>query len=352
MPKINGLYTGLSYSVYSLDNEVSSADSYLQGLIDDNKVDSVVGVTIMPSILSDYSGHGSEPTGINITINQITVFNANDGSSGSSYSPKNKKLLAYPYKFLCVDTMCDTHEYRFEYSKDKTSIEFRVLCALSPNPEIIIAPKNYNGHMGNDSFNACESVTLSGFPQCAFTIDSYRAWLAQSALPDVSAITAGGITTIAGGATGIGLAAAGATAATVAAPVAIAAAGAIGLIGGISSLINKSTKGSKTRGSQGSSTLTAAREYIPHFRHMTIRPEKARIIDDYFERYGYICGRVKIPNRNVRPHWTYTKTQSVEIQGNIPTADMDKIKSIYNHGITFWRNGYEVGLYNLDNRVN
>lgn len=352
MPKVNGLYTGLEYSVYSLDNEVSTADDYLQSLVDDNKVDSVVGITVMPSILSDYSGHASEPVEIGITINRINVFNPNDGSSGGSYTPRNKKLLCYPFKFLSVDTICDSHEYRFEYSKTKTDIPFRVLAALSPNPEIIIAPRNYNGHMGNDSFNACESVTLSGFPQCAFTIDSFRAWLAQSSIPDVAGISAAGITTAAGAAGGIGAAVAGAGALTVAAPVAVAAAGAIALVGGVSSLINKFTKGSRTRGSQGASTLTAAREYIPHFRHMSIRPEKARIIDDYFDRYGYVCGRLKIPNRNVRPHWTYTKTQAVNITGNIPTNDLDKIKSIYNNGITFWRNGYEVGLYNLDNRVN
>lgn len=361
MPKVNGLYTGLEYSVYSLDNEVSTADDYLQGLVDDNKVDSVVGITVMPSILSDYSGHASEPVEIGITINRINVFNPNDGSSGGSYTPRNKKLLCYPFKFLSVDTLCDSKEYRFEYSKDKTSIDFRVLCALSPNPEIIIAPRNYNGRMGNDSFNACESVTLSGFPQCAFTIDTYRAWLAQSAIPDVAGIVgttiasagvAAGAAEVAGtaiAATSTGL---GAAAMTVAAPICIVGVAAVGVIGAVESLIKKATKGNKARGSQGCSTLTAAREYIPHFRHMSILPQQAKILDDYFDRYGYVCGRLKIPNRNVRPHWTYTKTQAVNITGNIPTNDLDKIKSIYNNGITFWKNGYEVGLYNLDNRVN
>lgn len=359
MPKVNNLYSGLEYSVFTIDgtpNQIAEADQFIQDAIDNNKVDSIVSIAMLPKVIADEYGSGSRPKNITLYADRRKTFvDCDIDDDRNAYTPRNKKLLSYPFKFLTVDMVSDSHDYRFEYAKGGNDYDMKFLCscAISPNPEIVIAPLDYNGVFdsnGDTNPNGCESVTLSGYPQCAFTIDSYRAWLAQSALPDVSAISAAGITAGVGGAAGVGAALAGAGAATVAAPIALAAAGAIGLIGGIASLINKFTKGSKTRGSQGSSTLTALREYIPHLRFMSIRKDQAKILDDYFDRFGYYCGRIKVPNRNVRQNWTYTKTQSVEITGNIPTADLDKIKSIYNRGITFWRNGYNVGNYSLPNQ--
>jgi hypothetical protein len=84
---------------------------------------------------------------------------------------------------------------------------------------------------------------------------------------------------------------------------------------------------------------------------MGVTEQSAKMIDDFFDRFGYATKRIKIPNRNVRPHWTYTKTLDVAIRGNVPVDDMRKIKAIYDNGITFWRNGSEVGNYSLDNTV-
>ena len=75
----------------------------------------------------------------------------------------------------------------------------------------------------------------------------------------------------------------------------------------------------------------------------------ARRIDDYFTRFGYALGINAIPQINVRPHWTYVKTIGCTVKGSIPSDDMKKICSIYDKGITFWRNANEVGNYSLDN---
>ena len=81
------------------------------------------------------------------------------------------------------------------------------------------------------------------------------------------------------------------------------------------------------------------------FKQMTIPYEYARIVDEYFSRFGYACGRVKVPNINARQNWTYTKTIGCEINGNVPSDDLAKIKEIYDHGITFWNNGNNIGNY-------
>lgn len=83
----------------------------------------------------------------------------------------------------------------------------------------------------------------------------------------------------------------------------------------------------------------------------SIKPEYANIVDDYFTLYGYATHRVKIPNRNVRPHWTYTKTVGCTIAGNCPADAESAICAIYDNGIRFWREGSEVGNYSLNNSV-
>ena len=351
MPKINGLYTGLQYAIYNIDvtgSGVADADAFLQNAIDNNAADSIVSIVMVPQAVADYIQHEDTPFSIEQGISRPLSFVL---PSGSAYSPRNKKLLSYPYKFISVDTMIDAKDYRYEYfTVQNSKVWFKLYCALAPNPEIVVVPERYASNTNHIAENVSESVSLSGYPQCAFTIDSYRAWLAQSSLPDISAIAAGGVTALGGGGAAIAAAASGAAASTVALPVIAGAAGAIGLIGAISSIINKATKGAKSRGTQGSSTMTAMRQMHPHFRLMSITTYQAQILDDYFDRYGYFCGRIKVPNRAARPHWTYIKTQAVNLHGNIPTADLTKIKSIYNRGVTFWRNGWEVGLYNLDNR--
>ena len=83
----------------------------------------------------------------------------------------------------------------------------------------------------------------------------------------------------------------------------------------------------------------------------SVTAQFARMIDDYFTMFGYAVKRVKVPNRNSRPHWNYVKTIGCTLTGSIPSDDMKKICSIYNNGVTFWKNGTEIGHYELDNTV-
>ena len=67
--------------------------------------------------------------------------------------------------------------------------------------------------------------------------------------------------------------------------------------------------------------------------------------------FGYATKKIKVPNRNVRPHWCYTKTRDCVVKANAPADDVRKICQIYDNGITFWKNPSEVGNYSLDNSV-
>ena len=82
---------------------------------------------------------------------------------------------------------------------------------------------------------------------------------------------------------------------------------------------------------------------------MQITEQNARIIDDFFTKYGYACHRVKKPNMNSRPRWNYVKTKGCIAIGSAPSDEIKKICSIYDKGITFWKNASDVGDYSLNN---
>lgn len=82
-----------------------------------------------------------------------------------------------------------------------------------------------------------------------------------------------------------------------------------------------------------------------------IKPEYAKRIDAYFDKYGYAQRSMYVPERQNRNHWSYLKTVGCNIKGNINNTDLITIKTIYDNGITTWNNLEEVGHYELDNRV-
>ena len=95
--------------------------------------------------------------------------------------------------------------------------------------------------------------------------------------------------------------------------------------------------------SSGNLTFTAIQ--------MTIKPEYARIIDDYFDMFGYATHRVAVPLKNHRANYWYTKCVDVNIDGAIPTKDIQKIKDCYNRGITFWKKPSNIQDYSVDNSI-
>ena len=88
-------------------------------------------------------------------------------------------------------------------------------------------------------------------------------------------------------------------------------------------------------------------DFIAYF--MCVKPEYAKIIDEYFDMFGYSTMSLKVPNTHSRPHWNYVKTVGCDIQGFLPQEAANVIKAVYDRGVTFWKNGDEVGNYTLDN---
>lgn len=322
-----GVFSGLHYNVFS---SWQSAASFIADATEQNKADGIVSIFMLPiAFTADYQA--SMPEVFNIERDKhITDI---DG-----YVPKNNKLFTYPYNLLYVtNNEGNVANYAFEYfSTDKCN--FNVSGAMCCTPECMLVPLNYKGVEKN--YN--EKLTIGNFPQCAYTVDTFKAWVAQNqnqlALNAINAI----------GTTAAGAAAMYASGGMLGAGTTLNGIQQIGSL--VASVSDKSTLPPHARGGGGSIINMANQIKGFQFYYAHIRAEFARIIDDYFNAYGYATHRVKVPNRVIRPHWNYVKTVNVSLTGSVPADDMAKLRQIYDNGVTFWRNGDEVGDYSLNNR--
>lgn len=340
---------------------INATRTWLEGLVEAGKQDAVISMFMFPLAFIT-TGATDKPKSTTFQIDK--PYDNIDG-----YVPKNKKLFSYPYVMLYgTNNSGRTMEYRYEdFSDGYCGFECRAL--YSPNPEACVIPTRYKQVASN--YN--ERLVLDNFPQCSWSSDTYKAWLAMNQnsigvnlAQNIGKVAAGvGVATVAlgsvmasGGAT-LPAVIGGATAGTES----LMAYGEVATISGsgISGMMNimnligqaqdKSLLPPALHGTTTGGMNTAMDECGFHFYYAHIKSQYAKVIDNFWTMYGYPCHLIKVPNRNVRPHWTYTKTVDVSITGSVPANAMKVIKTCYNNGITFWKNGSEVGNYSLDNSL-
>lgn len=329
---INNIYTPMNIVAGVPATDPEAIDTLLEQYNEND----IVTVYQYPSFLGDASTETAESDDYTTGPNLSTI----DG-----YTPKNKKLFSYPYNWLLVtNNSGQTAELKWELWDDSHRGEFRVTGVFVSTPAVICYPLYYRGiYQDYDS-----GIVMSNFPQCPWAGDTFKAWWAQNKASFVtsgitSVLSSIGNGVVAGALTGGNLAVAGISAVT---SIGSTVASSVAKVEDI-----KNTP-SQTHGQTQTDSLNPGIGRVQfNFYNMCIRAQEARIIDDYFTRYGYAIKRNKVPNRNVRPHWTYTKTAGCTITGSVPADDAKKICDIYNNGITFWANGGEVGNYSLDNSI-
>lgn len=353
----NGTYSGINYVAFdNTQDGVNKCKEFIKSIGDAGKPDSIVSVFMMPKALV-----GSEGS----TIKQITEKLSLDitPSDIDGYVPRNKKLFTSPYSFLAASTrMGNISKYEWEYFSGTDGIIFTLLADTTPSPSVWLCPQDYKGL----DVNYDEACVMTGFPQIAYNVDTFRAWLAQSAgtLAVNSAASVGTAmyrggqrasqqmtaslprATREGGYAKALSVAAGITGAAGAAPVAIGLAA----LSVVAEVIEHAYLPTVARGAQSGMVWAGTGDMGFRFYHRHITVQFAKIIDEYFDMYGYAVHRVATPNRSARPHWTYVKTVGCAIVGSMPTDDGRKIQDIYDNGVRFWKDPDEVGNYSLDNR--
>lgn len=380
----SGIYTGLTKNLFNYDPSnpkacVQDANAVIEAATKANKADGIVSITMQPKFFINWSITGDLATGlVPHTVDSIPAFTGTfDG-----YKPKNNKLYTDPFCGVYVDNLQgNAANYAYEYFKDRKPV-FNIVGAVNGNLECASIPINYKGLPTNFQ----ESLIMGGFPQCAWNVDTFKAWIAQNKYAIAAGVATTTIDTVkqaALAATGVGMA--GEVAGMSAAMTGAGSAQTIQAVGQYANayqnaqnvsyntqgdILNKtinlvaqvktaSTQPNHARGQQSSSVFCAMGYQGFHYMPYRIQGQFAKIIDDFFSMYGYKTNRLKVPNRNGRKAWNYVKTCGCNLTGSAPADVTASLVNIYDKGITFWRcidlsagNPFtRVGDYSLDNSL-
>lgn len=322
--KYSNLYSAAKPFYFATPAE---ANSFLNACTTDAKApDCIVGVCMCPTMYASVFSTPAVPSAWEVM--EITK----PYEDIDNYVPKNKKLFTYPYNFLYVtNLMGSNNEYRYELF-NTTKAKLNIGGAPSLSMDVICAPENYKEL--DDRINFNEAVFLTDVPMCCYSVDAFNAWFAQNKGTYITGKVTQALGTIASGVT----------------------AGAKGalttgvslfneVLSTIGELRDKSVQPPNVTGSPAAGSLYGQGAMDFWIGKVNIQQQYAKIIDQYWSKFGYPCRQIKVPNRNARANWNYVKTKGCEFTGSIPASDAEAIKAIYDNGVTFWNDINNVGNY-------
>ena len=399
----NGMYSPCML-IYC-DNDQHSLAEFIMALDNKGKADQIINIILTPkSIIKHLLTNGQTLTNkkpiYGLKQNEPLPFQINKPTNKvGSYVPKNHKLLCYPYTYLTMSNGSgNSIEYRYELFDDISGkCNFEVFSDVI-NGYYMASPLNYNGtsstqttSAGDTTINFDFSLTLDNMPIVPWSSDTFKVWWAQNKVSVQSNIATGlAKLTIGAGLsevspmlsmgsnllqsqminpnTDIKLAGNGQfdinnimrpTAQQTpnnnpmqsAIQTGMALSGYSDIKNSLIQMQQAKTLPVSSHGGGGNNIMLDTTFLDFYSMNTHVHPKLAKIIDDYFTMFCYATNEVKVPNINVRPHWTYTKTQQCNLVSiNCSNNDITAIKNIFNSGITFWKNASEIGNYSLDNR--
>lgn len=250
------------------------------------------------------------------TISMIKNF---DG-----YTPKNNKLFTNPFTYLVVDNFNGQNNVLYwENFRDKDTASFTIYGAPYPKPSMMITPKNYKNQFQDTS----ESVYYDNFPLIPWQSNAFEQWVADGGLFKMGIDTSMQI---------------GATA------LKPDSNSFMSLVGSVTSSIAevkaRKKHGNTFEGSIGTAAINMGMNYVGfRIRQYAIKGEYAKIIDNYFSRFGYQVNSYKKPELNSTNTVNYVKTIGAMVTGNLPQEVKKKMETDLNRGMSFWHNPNRIG---------
>lgn len=353
---IGNVYSGTYYFVLKTTTDASK---FIQGYADLGHAQDIQCLFMIPDKLANITNSTTWQTGGLGNQNDI-YFITLHGSTGAinidtaitismqttlnGYTPKNKKLLCYPYNCLTITnnagTMC---EYRYE-DFISNSPAFSLVGLQAPSCPMMLFPTSYKKNSTSASGYAW-GLPLAKIPQGSWNADMYTNWMTQNGVNimgmRIDAATShaimGSLQAMTGAAT-------------------LSADGISGGLGSMFGAITEQYRASMIPNQIGGQTTVgditfAYDKLMPTYYKMTIRSEYAQIIDNFFSMYGYKVNLLKTPNIHKRTYWDYIKTIDVNLEGNIPEKDLDEIRRMFNAGCTFWHDTSKFLDYSQTNSI-
>lgn len=376
-PSLNSIYRGTTPLIVGVIEGAGNTPSSIVNIYDFAGLsESIVNVYMLPKVLvgnwygitiTARRGNTTKSTHCAVPASKTGVYDLGTSSftrpsNLNGYIPRNRKLLCSPYNYFTISNNAGTSQ-PFKYEDFSNGISFKVEGTFGISGSTKATPQNYRNVSSSE--NAIDySINGPKYPVCSWKSDSYTNWLTQNSvnmgMQWNRELLGAGVDIISGAVRG-GMA--GSLAGGVGAvPGALLGAG-VGVLTGGGSLIGVARDqfqaktqanmvADQVHGNTGAGDYLWAKYRSPYtFTPMSIKAEYARIIDDWFDAFGYQVNRLKVPNTNHRQNWWYTKTINANIIGNVPNDDMNKIKGAYNNGLTFWKNPSNFLNYSVSNGI-
>lgn len=164
---MGGLYSGLNYYAFNTDaSGIAAVNNYLEQVSACGAESSVVSIVMIPKILMDNIGPSDATYTFSVDMTSTAL---------GSYTPRNKKLLTSPYRGVYLTNgQGGVASYAAEYFTNSLLPEFTMHFSLGAVSDCLIQPIGYRG--GARQYG----LELTGFPQCAYTTDGYKAWMARN----------------------------------------------------------------------------------------------------------------------------------------------------------------------------
>ena len=338
-----GVYSGLAYIT---GEDYAGISNIIRSYEDNGASDSIVCMFLAPKYLCpDITWVTVAGWSYNVKYGRIGEEEDEWGASfqtitkptvlAENYSPVNKKLLSFPYRYINVDNnVGNCMDFHYEDFSDNNII-FDVMGCLTPSTSYKVAPHNYKGVTTNYLY----SFTPTKLPVCNWQTDVYTNWLTQNSVNVGLGIAGSGISLVAGALTGN--------------PIGVAS-GILGIANSLGQVYEHSLTPPALKGNLNSGDVNFAGKIVnPIIYEMSIKKEYAIAIDSYFSRFGYKVNEVKQPNLNSRQQFNFIKVGGMDelVHGNIPASDLEKINDICRKGVTIFHNYTNFGNYTISNPI-
>ena len=293
-------------------------------------------------------------------------------TSIDGYTPVNKKLLTYPYVYCLFSNLAgNSNILRFEESGkisggtglENGAIYVKYWGVPSIGGSVVAIPRYYK----DSALNLNYMLVLGKFPTLGWSEDAYTNWLTQNSVNNTIRKGVVGAEIIGGAGSillGAGLMASGVGAM---AGVSLISGGANALMEGATNAVevateyyNHSIEPDSFQGNTNAGDILMATGQMGFgFYTMTITSYYARIIDNYFTRFGYAQNDIKYPNLLHRQNYNYIQISkdSKVCYGNdhnnisIPADVLESINNIFRAGVTVWNNHTNFGDYSVTNGI-
>jgi hypothetical protein len=326
----NGIPSGITYYRFNtiIGGEGSNSLQEYLSMLTGDRINAVQGIFLAPKwlaggeIVSTSIPTSNIPSTFSMTIPKLYTLD--------TYTPKNNKMLTYPYVYINMSNgqggNAIYHQELWEDTNDLMT--FNVQGCLTPGCSIRGIPYKYKGE--DNPYD--EGLNLGKFPQISWTTDQYTNWLTQNGV-NINVDTVASI---------------------LSAPKTGGLSFAVGIAKTMNEVYQHSLLPPQAKGNINSGdVVTSSGNNKFHYYIMSIKREYAKIIDDYFTRFGYKVNTLKVPNITGRTYWNYVEIGAGEdiAFGTLPVGAMEEINNIFRSGTTIWHNHDNIGNFNLDNSL-